>query len=58
MDIDPVDCPPLFEAIDPSALDTLFEGRESRGSLVFEYAGYVVTTDNEGNVTLSEPNEP
>ncbi|MFC4542485.1 HalOD1 output domain-containing protein [Halosolutus amylolyticus] len=46
MGIDPVDCPPLFEAINPDALDTLFEGKKSRGSLVFEYAGYIVTVDN------------
>ncbi|RKD97419.1 HalOD1 output domain-containing protein [Halopiger aswanensis] len=57
MDIDPVDCPPLFEVVDPSALDRLFEGKEGHGSLVLEYAGYVVTVDNEANVTLTEPDE-
>ncbi|MDS0476326.1 HalOD1 output domain-containing protein [Natrinema sp. 1APR25-10V2] len=58
MDIDPVDCPPLFEAIDPLALDTLFEGKESRGTLVFEYAGHVVTVDSEAHVTLAESDGP
>ncbi len=57
MNIDPVDCPPLFEVVDPSALDSLFKGKEAHGSLVFEYAGYIVTVDDEANVTLADPDE-
>lgn len=42
--------PPLFDAINPESLDTLF--RESEGAVTFEYAGYDVTVDSEGRVGL------
>lgn len=54
MGTDPVDCPPLYEAINPSALDRLFEGKQSHGSIAFEYGEYVITVDNKENVTLTE----
>jgi hypothetical protein len=39
---------PLFEAINPEALDMLF--RDTTGELTFEYHGYQVRVDHEGNV--------
>lgn len=35
--------PPLYEVIDPDALDVLFSGRETLGVVTFEYAGHDVT---------------
>lgn len=43
---------PLFESIDPDALDTLF--RNSGGQVTFEYLDYLVTVDSDRNVALSE----
>jgi hypothetical protein len=40
--VDRTDLPPLFEAVDPDALDALFADRRP-GRVAFEYAGYEVT---------------
>lgn len=49
---------PLYDAINPSALDSLFQsdGGASRsvGSVTFEYAGYRITVDSTGRVELAE----
>lgn len=42
---------PLFEAVDPEALDVLF--RNTRGELSFEYLGYAVTVDHRQNVDVT-----
>lgn len=56
---DPTDLPPLHGAIDPDALDALFEGSaegdRSEVSVVFSYCGYEVSVSGDGDVTLSEP---
>lgn len=50
-DADPADLPPLYDAIDPDALDALFgEGRPGRVS--FPYAGYEVTVVGRDRVTV------
>ena len=46
----PFEMQPLYEVIDPEALDTLFK-RGMKGDVMFEYAGYEVT------VTGSTSNE-
>lgn len=43
--------PPLYEAIDPDALNTLFK-QSRQGQLSFDYSGYVVTVWNDGDVLL------
>jgi hypothetical protein len=49
--IDPVDVEtPLYEVVDPDALDALFDGRA--GEVTFEYSGYRVTVTESGEVTL------
>ena len=53
---DPIDLPPLYDAIEPDALDALFAdtGRfaSSRsGSVAFEYAGCLVTVSGDGSVS-------
>lgn len=42
---------PLFDAVDPDALDSLF--RDTPGRVTFEYSSYTVTVDHEGNVELA-----
>ena len=42
--------PPLYEAIDPEALDTLV--RAGGGTLEFQYHGYTVAVDHEGAASL------
>lgn len=48
---------PLYDVIDPSALDSLFQptGTDGRsvGCVTFEYAGYQVTVDQTGRVVLA-----
>jgi hypothetical protein len=58
--ISPLDVePPLFEAIDPDALDGLFTESSlpmgaTDGVVEFQYAGYVVTVRADGTVSLHE----
>ena len=42
---------PLYDSVDPDALDALF--RNSRGRVTFEYLEYVVTVDTDHNVELT-----
>lgn len=42
--------PPLYDVIDPEALESIFRGET--GEVSFEYHGYVVTVDHEGSVRL------
>jgi hypothetical protein len=51
-DTDPLELPPLHEAIDPDAVDSLFHDGSS-GSVRFRYAGRTVTVDSEGSVDVS-----
>jgi hypothetical protein len=41
---------PLYDAIDPDALDSLFRGET--GQISFEYHGYDVTVAHSGTVSL------
>jgi len=55
--VDPLDVRvPLYEVIDPDALDTLGsmadESRCSDVRVSFEYCGYTVTADGSGSVSL------
>lgn len=42
---------PLYEVIDPDALEVLF--KDDTGQVTFEYQGYTVTVDHTGDVDLS-----
>ncbi len=55
--------PPLFDVIDPDALDHLFDGKpETAGTVAFRYHGYLVIVDQYGRVTVEEetpvPSDP
>ena len=57
--ISPVDIePPLFEVIDPEALDALFHDergtREPERRVAFSYAGYDVAVIGDGRVRIEE----
>lgn len=53
-EIEPLD--PLYDTIDPDALDALFStaARDVAGTVEFAYCGYEVTVDRAGTVTVSE----
>lgn len=44
---------PLYDSINPEALETLFRG--SSGRVTFEYMGYVVTVTHEHEVVIVDP---
>jgi hypothetical protein len=44
--------PPLYDVIDPEALEDLF--RNTSGSVTFEYGEYEVTVDDEHTVEVHE----
>jgi len=58
--VDETDLPPLFHAIDPDALDSLFDSRDepphatrTTGSISFHYHGYDVTVTANGRVEVT-----
>ncbi|WP_224268428.1 HalOD1 output domain-containing protein [Haloprofundus salinisoli] len=44
--------PPLYEVLDPDALDALVAGRGRGVSLTFEYAGYEITVSRDAIVIV------
>lgn len=54
----PATLPPLYEAVDPDALDALFgeNGSEASERFVFTYYGHEVTVHRGGAVTVSVEN--
>lgn len=54
--VEPTDLEPLYEAVDPEALDDLF--RTSPGSVTFEFNGYRVTVTSAGDVELRSLTAP
>lgn len=60
--IDPLELsPPLHDAIDPTALDALFEstgsGPRTAGTVSFTYRGYRVHVESDGRITLETEDE-
>lgn len=52
-DEDPMDLPPLYEAVDPDAIDTIVrDGRSVQ--VTFEYAGYEITVAGPNDVAIHE----
>ncbi len=53
-DVDSVELPPLYDAIDPEALNGLFTSRSesSVGKVEFQYAGYDVVVRGTGEVEV------
>jgi hypothetical protein len=51
-DTDPATLPPLYESVDPDALNELVESM-SDGEISFTYVGREVTVDSDGGVRLA-----
>ena len=52
---DPIELPPLYDSVDPDALDTLFE-RQREGTdleIAFSYTGYRVVIEDGERITVS-----
>ncbi|MDG5761650.1 hypothetical protein QA600_20195 [Natronococcus sp. A-GB1] len=52
---DPIDLPPLYNAIDPDALNALIADScdSTLESITFQYDGYTVTISENGDITVS-----
>ncbi|QSW97642.1 HalOD1 output domain-containing protein [Haloterrigena alkaliphila] len=50
---DPLELPPLSNAIDPEALDRLFDNRQG-GTVTFCCCEYVITVKPDGTVAIHE----
>lgn len=51
--VEPDELPPIYDAIEPEALDSLFAGRDSSAVRIdFRYAGHDVTLEGNGEVGL------
>ena len=50
---DPLDLPPLYNSMDPEALEAGIKAI-SDGKIQFEYAGYSVTVYSDETITVSE----
>lgn len=49
---------PLYETIDPDALDALFAPTRSRGWVTFEFHGHPVVVDSDGSGYVYDPGDP
>lgn len=58
--VDPTELPPLYEVIDPDALDGLVDRNTGDRIVVrFTYSGHVVTVETDDEPTVSiEPSAP
>lgn len=57
-DVDTVELPPLYDVVDPDALDALFDSTETNssrreGTVEFVYAGVSVRVDASGSVEVA-----
>lgn len=46
--------PPLYDVVDPEALDNVFAGKASLGKVVFNYNSYEVSVHADGFVALKD----
>lgn len=44
--------PPLANAIDPDALDAVFAGKSTEGSVSFQYAGHDLVVRSNGDIEV------
>lgn len=54
---DPIELPPLYDAIDPDALSRFVESADSDAFLEFRYCGNVVTVAGDGSVETASSAE-
>ncbi|MWV63714.1 hypothetical protein GRS48_02585 [Halorubrum sp. JWXQ-INN 858] len=46
--------PPLYDVVDPDALDKVFAGKASLGKVVFNYKSYEVRVDADSYVVVKD----
>lgn len=46
--------PPLYDIVDPDALDNMFAGKASLGKVVFNYNSYEVNVNADGYVAVKD----
>lgn len=44
--------PPLYDAVDPEALNALFEGRDTDGRVEFHWIGYRIVVFSSGSIRI------
>ena len=54
----PEELPPLADAVDPDALETLFAGSRTSAEVSFRYAGRSVTVAADRTVTVAPSGDP
>lgn len=56
-DVEPADLTPLYQTLDPDALDSLCanEGQGAQPTIRFDYEGLIVTVSASGTITVVEP---
>ena len=54
--VDFTDLPPLYDRVDPEALETLAGslGQDNEGEIEFTYCGYDVLIDGDGHVIVTD----
>lgn len=50
--VDPLEMEPLHSSVDAAALESLFDGRSGVRRVEIEYAGYVITVEDEDQVHI------
>lgn len=53
--IDGFELPPLCDAVDPDALDTLITSGDRRTSVEFEHGGVAITVTGNGEIVVADP---
>lgn len=53
---DPENLTPLYESVDPDALDNIFSG-ERQGKIIFEHTGFRIIVYRDGEVDINEVDE-
>lgn len=55
--VDPTDLPPLYNSVDPDALEQMVESLDETCTIKFDYSGYSVTVTGDGSVSVEQPTE-
>jgi hypothetical protein len=50
----PTELPPLYDVVDPDALDKVFAGKASLGKVMFNYNSYEITVEADGYVAIED----
>lgn len=53
----PLELEPLYDVVDPDALDALFQSDSAEGTFEFTYHGYHVVVREDGRLTVGEQDD-